>query len=230
MTILAILLVAFLLFILFLPWIKQTIEDYFRAKKYLPILTTINTLYADADPFTLSLKARQQASLAPSFTYGEISLCALLDLLEKTRPQKNDTFYDLGSGCGKTLIAVKLRYPFLNVKGIECLPVLHTLAQEKLRCCQQLLARSSKPLDITLLCDNILNASIADATLVFINATGYDAPIWGSILEKLYTLNPKTRIIITSKILPEPMFKCCYQGMQRMSWGLTSTYIYEKMM
>ena len=103
------------------------------------------------------------------------------------------------------------------VKGIEILPELHALAKEK-----------SQAFDLTLICDNLLNQSIVDANIVFINATGYDNPTWENILAKLLTLKPKTRIIITSKKLPEPTFISRYQGMEKMSWGLTSTYIYEK--
>ena len=89
MTLFGILLLFFAFLGLFSPWIKKAFESYLRQKRYVPILNKINFLYHDINPFEISLKARSPKS---SFIYGEISLCTLLDLLEITHPQKNETF------------------------------------------------------------------------------------------------------------------------------------------
>lgn len=227
MTLIAILLLSSIGIILFFPWFKREFDNYSRKKAYLPILKKIQFLYQDVNPYELSLKARSTQD-PTDLVYGEVSLCTLLDLMQKTLPKANERFYDLGSGDGKTLLTIKLRYPTLKVKGIELIPSLHQIAQLQAQRLQQMDPKQS--LDITPICDNFLNYSFHDADIVFINATGLSSELWSLLADKLSLLKPGSRIILTSKRLPSPTFREYYRGMEKMSWGLTSTYIYEKIL
>lgn len=217
-----------LLFILFAPWLKKRFHEWQRHRKYSAIIQQIHALYQDTDPYLLSLQTRKQDSSLPNGAYGEISLCALLDLLKEIDFSPNDIFYDLGSGIGKTLLAVKLCYPTLNVQGIEIIPSLHHAALEKYQ--EFLTEKKSKAEDFAIKhhLDNFLEYNFSDANIIFINATGYTTVEIEALLPKLLNLAPSTKIIVTSKTLPAPAFEKTYQGMEKMSWGLTSTYIYEK--
>lgn len=213
--------IALFSFVLLLIYLvaKEPFYHYQRKKKYTQILNTINKLYQDINPFEISTTHRIANNIAdPDFHYGEISLCALLDLVAMIDPRPNDTFYDVGSGCGKSLLAIKLRYPQMQVIGIEALKPLHDIAVQKLAQMQ----------DVILICDDLLNYHFLDPNIVFINSTSFSAKTWDQIVQKLIQLKAGTKIIVTSKTLPSPFFAKRYQGMERMSWGLTSTTIYEK--
>lgn len=205
------------------------IQQYLRKRKYRKILTEIDALYADINPFHLVKSANLASHNPDDFHYGEINLCAILDLLAIVRPQANDIFYDLGSGDGKVAFATKLGYPTLKVKGVELLPELFNVSNKIL---SDYLAQYSlryEDFDVKFINDNFLSYPfIDDATIIFINATSYLGETWEQILLKLLTLKSKTKVIISSKVLPESHFIKHYQGMEHMSWGLTSTYIYEK--
>ena len=54
-----------------------------------------------------------------------------IPLLEYTKPQPGEIFYDLGCGAGKPLITASLAYPDLKIcKGMELLEGLAETAKE----------------------------------------------------------------------------------------------------
>lgn len=215
-------------FILF-PLLKKSYLKYQRKKQYRHIINEIDGLFSDINPYLLSQNSRPFVDVpASDLVYGEIDLVSLLDLLAIIRPTPNALFYDLGSGCGKPAIAVKLRYPTLKVKGIELLSALYDVSIMKLKEYHDKHALTQKEFDVTFICDNIVNQPFADADIIFINSTAFSPHIWEQILYKLVQLKVGAKIIITSKQLPAPTFKKHYEGMKLMSWGFTSTYIYEK--
>lgn len=216
--------------LIFFPFIRKIYLSWWRKKKYNQILQTLNFLFADINVFEISKTAREKIK-APSddLYYGEIDTCALLDLMDIIKPAREDRFYDLGSGSGRASLAVKLKHPTLLVKGIELVPDLHAIAQQKLLTYLDKQALDAKQFGLSFICDNLLNQNFSDADIIFINATAYSLGTWEQILYKLVQLKRGAKIIITSKTLPSPTFVKKYQGMELMSWGLTSTYIYEKM-
>lgn len=200
------------LFVLLVIFIKKSYDHFYRKIKYQQILNQINKLYQNINPYQISKSER----IGPEFTYGEIDLCALLDLMEIIRPQKNEIFYDLGSGCAKGALATKLRYPFLRVKAIEFVEALHKVALK------------SGDLGVILIQDNFLHYDFSDGNIVFINATAFSPNLWEQFLPKLQQLAKGTRILVVSKQLPEAFFLKKYQGMELMNWGHASTYIYVR--
>ncbi len=200
-------------------WLKHQ-----RKRKYQSILNTLQRLYANTNPFDVAKQARNTNTTEN--VYGEIHPVALLDLLAKIPPQKG-LCYDLGSGDGKAMLAIKLCYPQLSVIGIEQVSQLHNIAQQKYH--EYLKQHSLKAADfmLTHLQEDFSEFSFIDADILFINATALDTS-WPQILSKLRQLKPGARIIITTKTLPDDTFAKLYEGMEQMSWGLASTYIYEK--
>ncbi|MCS5711364.1 hypothetical protein [Candidatus Berkiella aquae] len=198
--------------------LRPFILEYLRQYRYRKILQRIAVLYQPHNPYLIAQAAKTKHA-DENLTYGEIELCAFLDLLAQVNPTQQDILYDLGSGAGKTVIAAKLRYPALTVKGIERLEPLCRLAQVV------------TPPDITnvyYINHDFLEINFSDATLIFINATGFSHALWEPLMAKLVQLKPTTKIILTSKTLPETAFIQHYAGMEKMNWGLCSTYIYEK--
>lgn len=211
--------------LMLIPLIKVIWDSYKRKKTYLHILDTLHTLYQDTNPYEI-LK-NSEMSTNTEHVYGEIETVALLDLLAKINPKANELCYDLGSGSGKTLLAIKLCYPLLQVKGIEQSHALNHLAQEKYQQYLQHQGKVETDFQISYISQDFIHYPYWDADILFINATALQAT-WPQILGKLLQLKPGARVIITSKTLPDEFFNQLYQGMEKMSWGLTSTYIYEK--
>lgn len=206
----------------FLP-LKKTIQR----KKQRRVLQTVQQLFADTDPFSLAKQAREHLAGRDDLIYGEMLLNTWLELLTQLSLQPNQVFYDLGSGCGKIAIATKLRYPTLTVKGIEILSDLHHLAKQKWQqhCRLNHLTSNSQ---IQFIAGDFLECAFQDADIIFLNATAFSDTTWQQILVKLKSLKSGTQIVITTKLLPEAYFAKKYQGMELMSWGYASTYIYEK--
>ncbi|HRE32268.1 MAG TPA: hypothetical protein PLD88_09875 [Candidatus Berkiella sp.] len=198
--------------------LRPFILEQLRRYHYRKILQRIAILYQSHNPYLIAQAAKTEHS-DENLTYGEIELCAFLDLLAQINPTQQDILYDLGSGAGKAVIAAKLRYPALTVKGIERLEPLCRLAQVV------------TPPDITktyYINNDFLEIDFSEATILFINATGFSQTLWEPLVSKLLQLKAGTKIILTSKTLPDTSFTQRYAGMEKMNWGLCSTYIYEK--
>ena len=204
-----------------LLWLNQR-----RKTKYHAILKKLHTLYADTNTYEVAKQANRENSVSTEFVYGEIDPIALLDLLAKIHPHQG-VCYDLGSGDGKTLLAIKLCYPQLNVIGIEKIPQLHALAKNKYQAYLEQHKLNERDFSLTHHQQDILNFPFIYADILFINATAFEAN-WPQILIQLHQLKKGAKIILTTKTLPLDAFTKLYQGMEQMSWGLTSTYIYEK--
>src|SRR5690349_20196127 len=107
------------LLILLYPLAKKGYVSYLRKKA----IYAVHVLFADINPFLISLDARQQMNeMSDNLVYGEVGLDDFLFLLEYIKPLCDQHFYDLGSGCGKAAIISKIRYPTMKVTGIEILP------------------------------------------------------------------------------------------------------------
>ncbi|MGD9591902.1 MAG: hypothetical protein AB7V32_05235 [Candidatus Berkiella sp.] len=208
------------------PLSKSWYLAYYRKTRYRYILNTLQSLYGNTDPFAIAKHAKSKQKESSELTYGEINSITILDLFARISP-RNELVYDLGSGGGKAMLAIKLRYPQLNVIGIEKVPALNNLAKEKYL--EYLKRHKLKEADflLTHIQQDIKDYPFDDAQIIFINATAFEDS-WPPILEKLHQVKSGSKIIITSKTLSPDAFKKLYQGMEQMSWGLTSTYIYEK--
>ncbi|MBI2791061.1 MAG: hypothetical protein HYX61_03800 [Gammaproteobacteria bacterium] len=216
-------------FIALIPFVKKILRNFHRKRKYTAILKEINLLFQEIDAFKVAKDARikYEKSLTDLY-YGEIDICALLDLLDIASPPQQCVFYDLGSGCGKSAFAVKLNYPHLKVHGIELIEELHDIANQKLHQYLDKNGLAHHDFGLEFIQANILNHNFTHADIIFINATAFSPGTWQQILYKLMQMKCGTKIIITSKTLPSPAFVIRYQAMELMSWGFTSTYIYEK--
>lgn len=216
-------LIGALLVIVLIVACYKLLKPYYDAKKrhqdYSQILKIINTLYKQSNPYLLAKEAQTQYQ-GNSLTYGEISLCTLLDLLALIKPTTHDCFYDLGSGSGKAVIATKLRYPQMEVVGIERIQSLHDLAEE--------IGQGVPPPHAQFRCEDFLSADLRDATILLINATAFLPDVWEPLLVKLLYLKSGTKVIVTSKLLPAEAFIMRYGALEKMSWGAANTYIYEK--
>ena len=179
-------------------------------------------------PNPYHIAQENRAHFPNNTTYGAVDIPTLLDLVASCH-QTHAVFYDLGSGDGKTLFAVKFAYPHFVVRGIEMIPNFIELSKTQYQRYLHESKLSEKEFQIDFIQNDFIQENWNDATLIFLNATGFDELLWDKMTVKLTSLQPKTKLIITSKTLPASSFRLISQGMEKMSWGLTSTRIYEKL-
>lgn len=193
----------------------------------------LQDLYRDVNGAILSRAERERLHIdAYSLTYGEIDFYAFQQILAVVAPQKNQIFYDLGSGTGKAVFAAALLYDFAKVCGIELLPALQQQSQylydELLKYPKAVQYFSDKQFNIHFVNDDIFVYDFSDADIVFINATGFFGNEWNALLTKLEMLKKGARIILTSKKLSAASYELLYDDIYHMSWGMCSVYIYKK--
>lgn len=203
-----------------------TWREFWRVRRYREIIQDIALAYQRApDPYYIAKKNRER--FPNNTTYGAIEIPSLLDLISDCDLSKG-VFYDLGSGDGKTLLAVKLAYPQLEVRGIEMIPDLVEVSRAQYRRYLELHQLSVADFKIEHIEGDFLTIDCADAAIIFINATGFETCFWEAVEAKLRQIKPLTKVIVTSKTLPCPPFRLMARHMEKMSWGFVATAIYEK--
>lgn len=234
--------------LIWLPWLARrvVIPAYHRqqtlrwinahpeAKRITAAEKIIRQLYSNAYSYAVAASERRRYQLHQTrqFIYGEITFASLAQLLYFLKLDEHDVFYDLGCGSGQTVYSAALLHPFKKVCGIELLPGLCQIANERKNHFKQIAAEipelTAVAHHIEFVEDDILNYDFSDATVVFINATCFEGLLWQNLVNKLINLAAHTKIIISSRVLPETYFDLLYSGKKTMSWGMCNVRIYQK--
>lgn len=184
-------------------------------------------LYADVDGFSLSRSDRQHGD-APEYVYGEIDFESFIALLSLCQVGSDTVFYDLGSGSGKAVIACAMVFDVKKSCGVELLPLLHQCAEKQGQRLTALPAYAHLKSHIVFEHSDLLNTSLSDASLIFINATAFFAGHWQCISQHLQQVKPGTLIITTSKALSPGPFITHKVTPVQMSWGVVSAFIQQR--
>ncbi|MDP3705260.1 MAG: hypothetical protein Q8R24_05065 [Legionellaceae bacterium] len=188
---------------------------------------TLQKISADINGFALSRQARAKGD-ALEYVYGEIDFLSFIALLTLTKPDHNTVFYDLGSGTGKAVFACSMIFPVKKSCGIELFHELHLAARTQLK---QLLKLSDYEVvarRIHFIQGNFLQTDFYDATLIFINATGYFGDTWIALNNRLEDLPIGTIVITTTKQLLSSRYTIQRVTAVQMSWGIVRAYIHMK--
>lgn len=237
--------VIFLLFLAFIwgAWLlRKFIRPYFgkkknhlwlhkyqQKKKIQGALQLLNKLYANVNGHRVAKFAKLRRNIqSDSFLYGEIDFLAFMALMSYCSPTHEDVFFDLGSGAGKAVLSAALGFELKQAVGIELIPELVHLSNKLLDEVTKQSQIHCSP--VLFMYDDILSTDISAATIVFVNATAFQGKIWDSILSKILQLPVGTRVVVTSKRLPASHFQALYQGMEVMSWGMNSAFVYNKIL
>lgn len=153
------------------------------------------------------------------FIYGEIDFLSFFTILEETKPQDGEVFYDLGSGAGKAVFTAGFFFNFSKVCGIELLEPLYRLAKNQL---------IKVPLPkLEFINKNFLEIDFSDADIIYVAATCLENSTWEKLINKMANLKPGSRIIVATKSIHHANFELIYQGIELMSWGLCPLTIYK---
>lgn len=192
-------------------------------KKHISIFNVVTN---DIDGFALSRKARTRGD-AFEYVYGEIDFKSFVALLTLTKPNQHTVFYDLGSGIGKAVFACSMVFQVKKSCGIELFYELHNAAktiQSKLLNIGEYVDKAQQ---IYLVNENFIHANFEDATLIFINSTGYFGETWVALNNKLEKLSQCPIIITTTKPLSSKSYQVKQETYVQMSWGIVKAYIHE---
>lgn len=196
-------------------------EKRIQLKKH---LTTLDTISRPINGFELSRQAREHTD-AYEYVYGEINSKSLIALLSLTNPHSSTVFYDLGSGTGKTVLACAMVFDVKKACGVEVFPTLDQAAKQQLAQLECNPDYQENVQKVVFVCDSFLNINLADATVIFIAATGLFGDTWEQLNHRLEQLSHCPIIITTTKKLLSPQFKVLHQTRVQMSWGIVNAYI-----
>lgn len=230
---------------IWVPWLtSHKIKPYFGHKRLLDWLDNrlhstrvkrayalIQAVYRSTNAQRVSAQARKKLDLSDDqYLYGEIHPLTLIKLLDDVKIQAQETFYDLGCGAGQAVLMADACFDLKKSCGIEIIPQLANLAKAKLERYKELLAKETPKLQskAVILEGDFLLIDLADADVVFINATGYKGAIWDALVERLKQLKVGARIIVTTFELNYPEFEMIYGATELMSWGFCSVRLYTR--
>lgn len=230
MTEIMILSVPLLIFVLFIPRLRQQIKlnrwkNQHNLTRHFPVY---QQLYQPINGFALSRQARRMND-ALEYLYGEIEFLPFIALLSLTKPNRQTVFYDLGSGTGKAVIACAMVFPVKKSCGIELFQPLHQAAQSRKNSLSECSGYSEAANTVSFIQDNFLNCAWQEATLIFINATAFIGETWSALNQKLQSLAIGTIVITTTKPLcAGDAFELIQTTRVEMSWGWVNAYIQKR--
>lgn len=199
-------------------------QNQLQIKKH---LTVLNRISAPINGFELSRSARKNND-AFEYVYGEIDTQSFLALISLIRPDASTVFYDLGSGTGKNILACAMVFEVKKACGIELFESLHDAAKQQFS--QLMTIPEYQPLakKIDFICTDFLQISLAEATVIYVAATGLFGDTWEQLNQHLEQLSQRPFIITLTKKLLSPQFKVYHQTKVQMSWGIIDAYIQKK--
>lgn len=199
-------------------------------------LALFTDLFAKIEGATVSKSERfLKKLLSPEFTYGEIELVHFLTLLRVGSRSKQgvDTFWDLGCGTGKALVAAAMSpLGFKRICGVELLDGLCVAAGEAVNgYCTAVEKQGRDPMRarFSVVKGDIRVVDWLNADVIYAASMCFPDALMKEITERGKALRKGTRII-TLKNWNDPatykILSCCRV---RMTWGKTKVYILERL-
>ena len=192
----------------------------------------LDSVYLNIDARRISLDERQRLSIKDDvFVYGEIIYPTFALMLKLAEPKPGEVFYDLGSGSGKAVLLTSMLYDLSKAVGVEYLAPLYELSTKKLNLLTvhpDFARLSKKRFNVQFYNQDLFEFNIEDADIIYMNATCFIGDNWTNAVSKFTTLKRGTRIILTTKSLPEDSYKRIFSELMPMSWGTCTLGVYEK--
>mmetsp|Transcript_15627 Transcript_15627/g.43181 ORF Transcript_15627/g.43181 Transcript_15627/m.43181 type:complete len:339 (+) Transcript_15627:92-1108(+) len=217
-------------------------------------LDTARAIFAPLDLSTVIRQSVQDTcSLGftrEDFVYGEVgelSFLRLLDrMLELRRSGDRGVFYDLGCGAGKAVIlaALHAKARFSRCIGIELLPGLAACAAHlgaRYRAASATATAHAEATvegealawaEVSFIEEDLFEANLSDASVVLVNAGGWQEPNLSRLQAKLLEALPDRCVLATIR---KPLFEEQPEGfveLERldlpMSWGVAPIFLSER--
>jgi SAM-dependent methyltransferase len=192
--------------------------------------TLLEQLFAGTEGYALSSQGRSRlgCDADPAFTYGEVSLDAMRQMLDSVEPQAGEVFYDLGSGTGKGVIYASLLYAFARATGIELLEELYNAADAIRMRYEEARQQHGRNTQVDFRLGDIFTEDISDGNIVFSHCTCFDDILMNRLATKLETLKPGSRVITVTKNLTSPEFELLGSMPVTMAWGQATAWMHRR--
>ena len=167
-----------------------------------------------------------------SLIYGEVEYQSFFKVLRKINPRPGGTFYDLGSGTGRAVIASRITRDFSRCIGIEILSGLHAAATtvvKKFKSEFQAVLNSSQDQQVEVYHGSFLEFDWSDGDLVFANSTCYDDKLMIDISKMAERLKPGSIFVTFTKGLTSSKFELLEKKRYKMSWGPATVFIHRRL-
>ncbi|CAD7940383.1 unnamed protein product [Amoebophrya sp. A120] len=196
--------------------------------------TLLTKTYEDLNP-GFNIPAQEQKALEAvggSPIYGEILPESLAKVLEYVKPTRDDVFYDLGSGIGKTVLQTALTTPVKKAVGIEFEATRHKTALQARKAVLGTPAAADRVIEFEQ--KDFAKATLDDATIAYSCATCFSTELLGKICDLLP--QKKVRMFVVLKDLGDVenctrKFWKAHVMQLPMSWsrksGGSSIYFYQ---
>ena len=191
-------------------------------------------LYDGIDGYALAAAGRERrANFGENFTYGDVTMGSMLQMLELTGAAAGETFYDLGAGTGKGVLYAALLSDFGRCVGIELVEELHGASAEALERYRArllpALPERKRAQAIEMLLADLLETDFSDADVVFSHCTCFPEELMAKIAGRCERLKSGSRVVTVSKALPEaPHMTLSAVAPCQMAWGSASLYVYRR--
>jgi precorrin-6B methylase 2 len=191
-----------------------------------PLKQEIEKLYEGISGFGIHQKEEKNIiAQGGAPTYGEITFESLKRLTDDLKLCKDDVFYDLGSGVGKVVVQVFLDSPIKKAVGIELSITRCDHAKKVL----QKLQTKLKDRTLEFHHQNIADASLSDATVVFMCSTCYSDDLMKKMTDKLALVKKGLRVITLKRLPQHTSFKLVKTYTLAMTWSTNaSVHVYER--
>ena len=168
-----------------------------------------------------------------SLTYGEIDFASFYKILRDIPSwcRKNGTFYDLGSGTGRAVLAARMLQDFSVCHGIEILEGLHHeagIVVENYFSSSSFLQYFGVPTSVNIACGSITDYDWSDGDIVFANSTCFSLDLMQRISDLAERLQEDALVITFTKSLQSEAFEIFKRIRYKMSWGPATVYMHRK--
>ncbi len=186
----------------------------------------IRKLYRHRDGFSVPRSSELVVDRARSSPmYGEIMPTAALRLIDYLRLDRNDSFYDLGSGAGKLVLtaAIASRAKCVGIELVEPRWRIATDALEEAHSLDVIRARK-----VEFRNENFLTSDLEDATVIYSCSTAFPLPFMKKLAHHLALLNEGLIFVTLQDLDPNEWFEPSDVLYLDMSWRRrASVYVYQ---
>jgi SAM-dependent methyltransferase len=197
----------------------QVASRYYLNFRFLKIDLSLLLAYLFRSPFTVSKQFLKQQGSKEIYAYGETPLTTLELIARRCQLTKDDTFFELGCGRGRTCFWLNC-WIGCKVVGIEYIPLFVEKANH--------IKQRFQVDGVEFRCEDILEASFDDATVLYIYGTCFDDSFIEKLIEKISVLPSGTKIITVSYSLADytskPIFEVLNRFPAQFTWGEADVY------
>jgi SAM-dependent methyltransferase len=187
----------------------------------------VRTLYREVDGFAIPRPDEKRVWASKgSPTYGEIMPAATLHMLEYLDLGADDVFYDLGSGVGKVVMMAALATNVSRAVGIE---LSRSRVAKARRVLERAELREVVPCGrVELRNEDILKASLDDATVIYTCSTAFRLEFMLKVVTKLVRLGRPVTFVSTQGLSSRRAVRLVDTLRLDMSWRRKSkVYVYQ---